>query len=176
MSAKWSFRLALLALWVSVPVVALGTYWKSIAPQYPAYEREASARMRAGDSGRDRGPAIAIGLALASAWPFVAVCSAFVAGAATCGVLVVQCVTMWRRVAGVLASVVVGACCALAAFAAGSSAAESFRWGFAVLGGGEVLAAAGFSLAAVAGVVSSLTLETHDRSRWFQFYPSQNSM
>jgi hypothetical protein len=158
MLGMWSFRMALLALWGSLPVVAFGTHLKCASPQYPAYSTQVIEGMAADSPGEDIGPAAGVGMALASFWPFVALCHTVGAGVATGGALAARWIGVRRRGVGVLLGSLVGLCCAWAVFGVVQAAASSFQWGFMVLGAGEVLYAVGFALAALAAVASVLAI------------------
>lgn len=150
----WSFRLALFALWTSVPIVAYGTHLKFISPQYDAYMNEVAAEMTADNPGTDYGPGIGVGLAMAGAWPFVGACLGFGAAVATVGMLMARASTAWQTWARLLLIILVGLFCAWAAIATVSSTYSSATWGFVILGCGEAMSAVGFAFALMAVIAS----------------------
>lgn len=137
-------------IWASVVIIPLGTHLQTQAPGFPEYERQVFARIAAAHPGRDLGP----GMAFAFAWPFTTGFCVFIGLLYSGGVLVVRRLVQWKRDDGLLVAGAFGLGCLAGALLGLGEAMESFRCGFAVLGLGYILSAAGLGVGAI-GLVGS---------------------
>lgn len=145
---------ACVMVWASVAVIPFGTHLQTQSPRFPEYERQYMADIIAARPGEDHGPNFDF---LAFSWPVVGYFCAFVGLAFTIGLSASLGLQRCNRVIGVIAAVVFGLGCVAGVRLGLAEAAESFRWGFGVLGAGYLIAAVGLGLGALCMVGSCRT-------------------
>jgi hypothetical protein len=100
--------MSLFSIWLSVPVLALGTHLREQSPQYAEYERELTTSLETAQPGQDLAPGVGVGLALSNAWPFVVCLDGCGVLVFTAGLLLIRPAARWDRSAGFLVAGVVG--------------------------------------------------------------------
>ena len=150
--AWWAAGLVL--LWASVPLVTAGAYDRTLSPWFGEYQRRAIREEVGTGPGERLNPAGRMALLLSFSWQFECLASGSVAALFTTGVFGIRALGRRNRDVSLLAAGAFGLAALLGAGAAAGEATDSFRWGFAVLGIGYLVAAVGLAAGGV-GVVWS---------------------
>lgn len=133
----------------SVVVISYGVHLRTLSDRFGAYEKSVLAEMDAKSQGRDSAPGTAVGMILASTWWFVGCIMLFPLFIVIFALFLLRVITQWNRTIALLGSGALAVPCCLVAFAQSRSALEALDWGFATLGGGELLHGIGLVLSAI---------------------------
>ena len=133
-------------LWASTLVIPLGAHLRAQSPRFPEYERQFVADIAAASPGEDLGPNMYF---LAFWWPIVTAACVLGGVLFSVGALGVLALLRWNRVVGMISAVFFCLGCLVAAFVGLSSAVDGFRWGFFVLGAGNLMFAVALVLAGI---------------------------
>ena len=142
----------LVLIWASVAAISVGTHLQTLSPQF-----EAAIREQTGPGPEERlNPAGRMALELSFTWQFGCCFSGFFALLFTVGVFGIRAVGRWRRELALLAAGAFGLGCLAGAVLGVGEAVRSFHWGFATLGVGFLLSAAGLGVGGAGAVWSQL--------------------
>ncbi len=146
----------LLLIWASVGVIAIGTHLQTQSPRFGEFQRGEFQRAeiaRLNPAGRKA-------LMLSFTWQFACGLSGFFALLFTVGGLCVRVAKRWHQDLALVAAGAFGLGCLAGAVIGLGETVRSFHWGFATLGVGFLLSAAGLSVGGL-GVVWSLVAPNH---------------
>jgi|SRR5579871_2751072 len=143
MLSKYFLAIGIIFLTASIIVIPYGVYLQTLSPIFPEYESYVVKRMAA--EGVD-GPGAFVGLMLSSFWPFVAVSSIAIGLGFVCGAFILLWLAGLNRDLALVACGVFLSGCFVLAFSQLREGLLCARWGFIVLGIGNLLMSAGLAL------------------------------
>jgi hypothetical protein len=146
---KTCLLVGLVAQPASVVIISYGVHLRTHSARFEEHEKAVWDRIIAEDRGKDYGPGIGLGMALASSWLFVGCIMLFPLFTIIFALFAIHSLVQWNRTAALVGSGALAVACCLVAFGQPRSALTSFDWGFIVLGAGELFHAVGLVLAAI---------------------------